>query len=45
MTLKKKKKFLIDIKKHLFKEKEKENPVISFEYDQEEKTLTKKVLN
>ena len=45
LDIEEKKKFLIDIKKHLFKEKEKENPVISFEYDQEEKTLTKKVLN
>lgn len=43
LDIEEKKKFLIDIKKHLFKEKE--NPVISFEYDQEEKTLTKKVLN
>lgn len=43
LDIQEKKKFLIDIKKHLFKEKE--NPVISFEYDQEEKTLTKKVLN
>lgn len=45
LDIEEKKKFLIDIKKHLFKEKEKENPVISFEYDEEEKTLTKKVLN
>lgn len=45
LDIEEKKKFLIDIKKHLFKEKEKENPIISFEYDQEEKTLTKKVLN
>lgn len=43
LDIEEKKKFLIDIKKHLFKEKE--NPVISFKYDQEEKTLTKKVLN
>lgn len=43
LDIEEKKKFLIDIKKHLFKEKE--NPVISVEYDQEEKTLTKKVLN
>ncbi len=43
LDIEEKKKFLIDIKKHLFKEKEK--LIISLEYDQEEKTLTKKVLN
>lgn len=43
LDIEEKKKFLIDIKKHLFKEKEK--LIISLEYDEEEKTLTKKVLN
>ncbi len=43
LDIEEKKKFLIDIKKHLFKEKEK--LIISLEYDEEEKALIKKVLN